>query len=349
MVRASIVVPAYNVAAHLALCVDSLLAQTEESLEVIIVDDGSTDASGAIADRYAEQDARVRVIHQENGGLSAARNAGVNAASGEFLFFLDGDDWAEPGMVMAMSTVCEAEGAQVAVAGAVVDFVDECGELVRSDRRRLESVTVKRGVGLDSTYVDDNLVNLLGYAWNKAYRREWLAGAGHRFEEGLALVEDIEFNARVLGDADTVAMSAEEFVHYVQRPAPSLGKVKDASFLALRLRAIRSVDSLLGAWGVDSAARTARTSRASAMALWGTLAVAADSPMPFVAARAMLSAPGADEVISLACIVRPTGWRERWAVATLSRRWYGVAVVPVRLARLVKRLVGRVRRDCDRR
>lgn len=88
----SIVVPVYNVADYLAECIDSIRQQSYKNLEIIIVDDGSTDNSGDIGDGYSRQDKRIKIIHQENGGLSAARNTGIDAATGEFLFFIDSDD-----------------------------------------------------------------------------------------------------------------------------------------------------------------------------------------------------------------------------------------------------------------
>jgi len=91
----SVIVPVYNVEAYVARCVESILNQTYKNLEVILVDDGATDASGAICDTFAAQDPRVRVIHKENGGLSSARNAGLETATGEYITFVDSDDWIE--------------------------------------------------------------------------------------------------------------------------------------------------------------------------------------------------------------------------------------------------------------
>ena len=92
----SIIVPVYNVKPYLNRCVDSLLRQSYQNTELLLVDDGSTDGSEALCDEYAAQDARVRVLHKKNGGLSDARNAGVDAAKGEYLSFVDGDDWVSP-------------------------------------------------------------------------------------------------------------------------------------------------------------------------------------------------------------------------------------------------------------
>ena len=91
----SVIVPVYNVTPYLAQCLDSIVNQTYRNLEIILVDDGSTDESGAICDRYAEQDSRIQVVHKENGGLSSARNAGLDKMTGEWVLFIDSDDWIE--------------------------------------------------------------------------------------------------------------------------------------------------------------------------------------------------------------------------------------------------------------
>lgn len=98
----SVIVPIYNVEPYLERCVDSILAQTYRHLEVILVDDGSPDGCGAICDRYVSADARVHVIHKQNGGLSSARNAGLDAATGDYVMFTDSDDWIEPEMVSVL-------------------------------------------------------------------------------------------------------------------------------------------------------------------------------------------------------------------------------------------------------
>ena len=96
MPKASIIVPVYKVEDYLEKCVQSILAQTEADFELILVDDGSPDRCGAMCDRLAQTDARIRVIHQENQGLGAARNTGIQAASGDWLLLVDSDDWIEP-------------------------------------------------------------------------------------------------------------------------------------------------------------------------------------------------------------------------------------------------------------
>ena len=95
MSKISIIVPVYNVEPYLPKCIDSLISQTMEEIEIILVDDGSTDRSGKICDAYAEADDRIRVIHTQNHGLSCARNEGIDASTATYIMFVDGDDWVE--------------------------------------------------------------------------------------------------------------------------------------------------------------------------------------------------------------------------------------------------------------
>ena len=96
MPEISVIVPVYNVERYLTRCIDSILAQTYQNFELILVDDGSTDGSGTLCDSYMKKDSRIKVIHKKNGGLSDARNSGIDAAEGEFLSFIDSDDWVRP-------------------------------------------------------------------------------------------------------------------------------------------------------------------------------------------------------------------------------------------------------------
>ncbi|MDR1569370.1 MAG: glycosyltransferase, partial [Oscillospiraceae bacterium] len=102
----SVIVPIFNVELYLKRCVDSILAQTYKNLEIILVDDESPDACGAICDDYANMDERVRVIHQKNGGLSAARNAGLDIATGAYIGFVDSDDYILPEMYEKLLNAC---------------------------------------------------------------------------------------------------------------------------------------------------------------------------------------------------------------------------------------------------
>lgn len=328
--RVSIVVAAYNVASYISRCVGSLLEQTEGSIEVIVVDDGSTDRTAALADQFASADSRVRTIHRPNGGLSVARNTGLATATGEFICFIDGDDWVDREMVASMLRSIETAASDVAIAGAWVDFHDNEERLLRSELRSMTPRLIVRGVPVRPYSCDEEFINLVGYAWNKLYRRDWLVETGFRFEPDLVLIEDIDFNARVLALAERIVTVPEAFVHYVQRPRLSLGTAFDESLLAKRWRAIQCVDSLLRVWGVGSAERSKRSARASGLSAWMALRVASAAPRPAPHLSAMLRSADAQRLLAQARNQQASGWRGRWATATLARQWYAVGVAPMR-------------------
>lgn len=124
----SVIVPVYNVEKYIRKCIDSICAQTYRRLEIILVDDGSPDGCGAICDEYSDRDDRIRVIHKENGGLSDARNAGIEAATGRYIGFVDSDDYIKPEMYETMLRRMKSENADMIICGLL--WVDEQGHIL---------------------------------------------------------------------------------------------------------------------------------------------------------------------------------------------------------------------------
>ncbi|MBO4675217.1 MAG: glycosyltransferase family 2 protein, partial [Elusimicrobiaceae bacterium] len=118
----SVIISVYNTEKYLCKCVDSVLTQTYQNLEVILVDDGSTDSCGRICDEYVSKDSRVQVIHQQNAGLSAVRNAGIKAAKGEYFSFIDSDDWVDARFIETLWNLAEEHRAPVCVVGRYTVF-----------------------------------------------------------------------------------------------------------------------------------------------------------------------------------------------------------------------------------
>ena len=123
-VKVSIIVPIYQIECYLRCCLDSILAQTFQDWEAILVDDGSKDDCGKICDEYAAIDSRFRVIHKKNGGLTSARNAGLAIASGEWIMHLDGDDWIEPDMLERLIQKGEDTGADIVMGDFLFAYSD---------------------------------------------------------------------------------------------------------------------------------------------------------------------------------------------------------------------------------
>jgi hypothetical protein len=251
MTLVSVIVPVYNVESYLSTCVESLLAQTHEDLEVVLVNDGSTDGSGALCDAFAARDSRVRAIHKRNGGLSDARNAGLLSVRGDYTIFVDGDDWVEHETVASMLESAQDNDADVAIAGVVVDHVDAAGELSARDVR-LPTFWLNEGDRSEKPGADD--IGLIGYAWNKIYRTAHLRSWGLRFDPDVSLVEDVLFNRDVLCATARTTWVDGAYVHYLQRPRPSLGTQAGDDLIELRMRAASAVTDILAHWGfADSA------------------------------------------------------------------------------------------------
>lgn len=168
----SVIVPVFNVAGYLPQCVDSILSQDYGNLEVILIDDGSTDGSGEICDRYAALNSRVRVIHQKNGGAAAAKNAGLRLATGEYLAFADSDDYLEPDAYGFLMKVLLETGAD-AVQGSFREVYRN-----RAEEQRI-SEEILEGYDYLLRFPKDFSCALL---WNKLYRRALFDGVF--FEEG---------------------------------------------------------------------------------------------------------------------------------------------------------------------
>lgn len=168
----SVIVPVFNVAGYLRQCVDSILSQDYGNLEVILIDDGSTDGSGEICDRYAALDSRVRAIHQKNGGAAAAKNAGLRLATGEYLAFADSDDYLEPDAYGFLMKALLETGAD-AVQGSFREVYRN-----RAEEQRI-SEEILEGYDYLLRFPKDFSCALL---WNKLYRRALFDGVF--FEEG---------------------------------------------------------------------------------------------------------------------------------------------------------------------
>ena len=216
MPKVSVIVPVYQVEAYLSECLDSILAQTFEDFELILVDDGTRDACPEIMREYAQRDARIREIHKPNGGLSSARNAGLEVARGEYIAFVDSDDRARPAMLADTVAAAERTGAQLVLFN--YRKFDERGMQAPALPMRDEVIPLA-GRGLVSYFYHRWMPYTHGQeAWCRLYRRDLIEANGLRFAPNdEVFAEDTLFSAMTLMRAHTLAALKADYIEYRQR------------------------------------------------------------------------------------------------------------------------------------
>ena len=237
MARISVIVPVYKVEKYLRRCVDSILAQQHKDLEVILVDDGSPDGCGAICDNYAAEDSRIRVVHQQNGGLSAARNTGLSMATGDYIAFVDSDDYVEPAMYGELLRLARAHNASVVYANYYKEWADGTlhkvipfqQERVFSGREQVDRYMLD----LVGTPPDEKKDSLYGSSvWKGLYDGCLIRENGLLFlSERVYVSEDTLFNIDVLEKASTVAVSPRYYYHYCENTVSLTQRYNEMRFL----------------------------------------------------------------------------------------------------------------------
>ena len=214
----SIIVAVYNIEQYLPRCIESLIAQTYRNIEIILVDDGAKDNSAAICDDYASKDKRIKVVHKKNGGLSDARNAGLEVAEGDYIGFVDGDDWIENDMYRGMYLACEKENAQVAVcrykqvSALGEEFPLSTGCAGSIDVAAADSVLLTREEALEIYVCGDERYIIYNSVWSKLFSREVIGDM--RFPVGKNS-EDIMFTTRAFVKMNRCVYVDKAYYNYV--------------------------------------------------------------------------------------------------------------------------------------
>ncbi|MBU3127159.1 glycosyltransferase [Clostridium tagluense] len=221
----SVIVPVYKVELYLSRCIDSIINQSYKNLEIILVDDGSPDNCGRICDEYANKDNRIKVIHKGNGGLSSARNSGLNVSTGDYIGFVDSDDWIESAMFKSLVELAERENADIVQCGFQEVFNDG---------------TVKRKYCFDNGCYNNNVDILTAYfsqtkihvvVWNKLYRSYLFDSVS--MVEG-RLNEDTMVSFELMLKTKKFLSISSVYYNYLQRDTSIIG----SSFSPKRLDAI---------------------------------------------------------------------------------------------------------------
>ena len=206
--KLSVIVPVYNIKQYLERCIDSILEQTFVEYELILVDDGSTDGSGELCEDYKKIDNRIKVIHKKNGGLSSARNAGLKVANGDFISFIDGDDYIENRMYEVMVDAAERTKKDIVVCGRITHLNDNwqkvdfnvSNEVIYSRKEAIKEILLMENIDVS--------------ACDKIFRRELFEKI--RYPEG-EINEDAAIIFELLKSANGIVQVGTPFYHYVYR------------------------------------------------------------------------------------------------------------------------------------
>lgn len=204
--KISIIVPVYKVEQYIHKCIDSILKQTFKDFELILVDDGSPDSCGEICDGYAIQDSRIKVIHKENGGLSSARNAGLDIARGDYIGFVDSDDWIEIDMYELLYGMCVEQDCDIAICSSEIHYNDKT--VISSSH----PFVIHDRYSAMKAMLEGNLYDEV--VWTKLFKRQLLEGI--KFPVGMSY-EDTAFTYKVIHKCKKVCFIGEPKYHYIKR------------------------------------------------------------------------------------------------------------------------------------
>lgn len=233
----SVIIPAYNVEEFIRPCLDGVLAQTIENIEVICVDDGSTDGTSAILKEYASRDGRVKILTQENGGAGKARNAGLAAAKGETLSFLDADDLFEPDMLETAWKRLKETGAQFTVFDSDM-YMNDTKEY--RSARHIKTEALPPYAPFHRRSLTDNPFRVfIGWAWDKLYDAEFVRENGLTFQEQRT-TNDMAFVFSALAIGERISVSTgKKLAHHRKNVSSSLSNTREASWYCFHDALIR--------------------------------------------------------------------------------------------------------------
>lgn len=272
----SVVVPCYNVEKYLERCVDSIINQTYQNLEIILVDDGAKDGTPDLCDKLALTDSRIKVIHKVNGGLSDARNAGIAVANGRYITFFDSDDWIEPDTINTAIEKMTANNLDLVVWGYTADFVDD-NENILSNRNCAVNGVCEID-GNNAVLLQKDTLGISGYAWNKLYKTDIIKNNNLLFEKGISLVEDILFNSAYFCCCKKIEFIDYIGNHYIQRGRVTLGTKRYENMFELKLMGCTARENILKHFGVDNKTITKIMSSFYYGALKGGVTTVATTP-----------------------------------------------------------------------
>lgn len=246
----SIVMPIYNVERHLRQAIDSLLQQTLQDYEIILVDDCSPDKCPEICDEYARKYDCIYVVHHgENQGLSYARNTGMGIATGKYIWFMDSDDYVDADLLEKVYFSLQQNLAEMVVIGLIEEYYDQNDELNHIEIVCHEEKVLSTREAVRSEIISLEKETLYGYAWNKFYSLEYLKKIGIRFEK-ITLIEDILFNVQYCMEIQSMNILNLPAYHYNKRMDNSLTAKFVPNYYELHQRRIELLYEQYKYWGI---------------------------------------------------------------------------------------------------
>ena len=245
----SVIIPVYNVEKYIDRCLKSIISQNYDDLEIIVIDNGSTDSSGIICDTYASEYSNISVYHIENHGVGAARNFGLSKARGEFIYFVDSDDYLVGNLFADFADKLVSD-LDLVVFCSYNSFEEDLTEKSRTEK----SLPFKGNYDKDGfikIFKELFLSDMLYTVWNKIYRREFLLENNLSFEQ-YELGEDVRFNLNVYRNVNRIFLSQDSYYVYVIGRKGSAMSSYNPKRIQYQLQELKMVDSLLSDWYLDS-------------------------------------------------------------------------------------------------
>ncbi len=231
--KISVIVPIYNVERYLPQCVESIINQTYTNLEIILVNDGSPDNCGKICDHYAAKDSRIKVIHKENGGLVSARKAGLQLSTGEYIAYVDGDDWIEEKMYSSLYKSAKESNADIVIAGHKEELGGKVVEIslnsIPAGIYKKEDLPFK--VFSKMLYTGKfSQFGIYSYLWNKLFKREVIYNFQMAVDNSISMAEDAACTYPCILNAETICITEDAHYRYRQH-INSMVKTRDKNIL----------------------------------------------------------------------------------------------------------------------
>lgn len=238
MKKISIIVPVYNVEKDIRKCVNSIILQTYKEWELWLVDDGSGDNSPLLCDEFAASDERINVIHKKNGGVSLARNTGMEKAEGDYVLFVDSDDYLEADALEKLMKEAENENADMVICGFCYRIIDNGSCIANAPSHYFAGNNSEL---LKQCFTEMFKKDLFNPPWNKLIKRAVIEQSGVKFNEEISILEDLSFSIQILGKCEKIVVLPDILYNYVFKSQDNLVNKFHANFL----EALKYLDSRL--------------------------------------------------------------------------------------------------------